>query len=500
MVSAINRGVSFFTAPCSLGKKYFQTGWEGKRVDVVGSANQKKLGMLARAGYIAAGILLRIPIINLIALAILKCCGAPMFECAAPPRRTQRVEPAPKTKEKELVMIDPPAPKPKEKELVLMPYDSYVPPKEPAVSQEEYEKRKKALVSHFQGTFAKAKGYTDHVKGDAPTQSPKAGRGLTKRSASVSSVPTVIIASSCAQNILSFDWHASLEKCDGTRDPILLVNLSRDLDAPSEITNNLECCLKKYSCSGLTDEQQAAKQMLSRLHDFCLVQIASTQDGERSALNALIRNALTVVVDAHLKDPDQLGRQLESLMIDLFGSLAIAKNPTMTARARLMGMAAHQLSFYKTRLIETTYKEEYPQGKRGSEIVGLVKRAIEGDAQEGGEVEHIRSIFVTGRATDRTYVPSPNPFGEYEELETHRLTKKYDPKHYLLDSLKEPNPEKGSFCSELRSWAGDYFNLDVDDDLTKECIQKISGDSEGPLTSEAILFLLKEAGILTQAK
>ncbi len=479
MVSAICKGGVSLIEPFDLGWKCVGAAWNGKKVDVINPAGaMKDMGECEQIMHLAIGLLLLVPIVNMVALAILRCCNA---EIVVPSKIIEAGH-----------YTDDIAKNARS----LMEYEGYSRPKENPVSDQEYQARKASA--------------SRKVLEGKPIQ-----RGQ------------------CNPFTHKFDLDAALKKYKEDTDPIRLVELCDLVEAPQEIKHNLKIRLAQYSNIALPRDpktppstSQSAKMHLSKLYHFFFEQLSKVDAKSQSHMNSLIINIFRGVIDAHANCMDQTNAQLEQFMIELVARFTIAQGSALTPKERLIGMAAHQLFEHRANLIKLICMQEFSQDEHMADIERLIKKRLSEDAGLKSQLAdvgaimtadsdtlemlatHVLEIFQTGQSgkffapekSNEKYTKDSDKY--IRDLQELRLTRKYEPEKFLLDNLRCDNPVTNFLRGELMEWAKDYFQYEADDPETESFVKAISENPDwpategGPLTPKAIAYLLKEVGIL----
>lgn len=146
--------------------------------------------------------------------------------------------------------------------------------------------------------------------------------------------------------------------------------------------------------------------------------------------------------------------------------------------------------------LERSIKDRMAQsvGLQGTLFVGGAIINIE---RLDEKVDHVTEIFQFGasnRNNDLLILTE-------KELE-YRKQNKFDPEKYLLENIRIHNGADEVLRSDLMVWAKSYFDFEATDPLTKQFLREISEDPNntinegGNLTPAATLYLLKTIGIL----
>lgn len=215
------------------------------------------------------------------------------------------------------------------------------------------------------------------------------------------------------------------------------------------------------------------------------------------------------IIDANNNCIDQVASQMESILVSVIGNFEIARaQGRQVLDPALENQAAYDLFKHKINLIKEICVREYPFDPHMPTFERVVKEELFRTGQvnpnvlaagaqyaymiDRSKVNNVVSIFQRGIALQAT-----RPRHDYTQDQ-------FKPEEYFRDQLKiYHGAASRSLRANLLIWARDYFNLEADDEQTREFITAISVDPNG-LTADqggnfkdaALLYYLELIGVL----
>jgi hypothetical protein len=282
-------------------------------------------------------------------------------------------------------------------------------------------------------------------------------------------------------------------------------------NVPSHTRLRIHECFEVYIASGLRRQDRDAVESFSRLYDFLVQKKALFQNHPKEDLfKAEIRSIFDKICDAHNNCIDQVRSQLETIVIETIAAYDAMREGSSQNRTAALRVARSLLS-HKLRLISEICLKEYPNEEHFVLLERDVKRLLAGALGLRGQTfemganaailivvddiamkaRNVAEIFLHGRSLER-----------YRRADRDYAADQYRPEKFLVDGLNLQHGYLRSLGCDIMLWATDYFKLGVEDEQTRQCIELISEDDEltadigGNLKQEAILYFLNHLGIL----
>lgn len=453
------------------GVKMLEFAWHGKQVKLMRARTwlTEDLGSVERVAHVALGLLLLVPIVNMVVLAILKHLNGPdvLNSSCSSGRKTAD-------------------------------FVRYTPVTERSASPEEYVKRKREALDQL--------SFEEN------------GKYVCRKEVLEFDLDNALAP---YQN-----YHDPILLLD-LLDAFLLDLL--DSSEQNSVREQLRTALVKYSQGGLAPSEQSAKEKMSRLYHFFLLRFTDSGalnnlEGWKERFKEVVRG----LIDAHKDCVDQINSQLEEMLVLEIGCFSAGQSTQLLSpMQRLISIAGNEILKHKAALIKTICLQEYPSEQHAADLeravkdslanfVGLKGKTFTGQAiinfkDLDQKVNHIGEIFMLGEPSLKDHCPNPQDVGylrdpnQYmNQVALRRHANKFDPEEYLLENIRIHNGVDECLRRDLMIWAKSYFNFEANDDLTREFLETISEDANntidegGNLTPEATLWLLKKVGILVK--
>lgn len=273
---------------------------------------------------------------------------------------------------------------------------------------------------------------------------------------------------------------------------------------------------------GLNPHQVIIKNCLSRLFDFLTQKKALFQNHQKEGLfKAEIRHIFDQICNAHLNCVDQVGSQIESIMIRTIAGYEAAQGGGSQMQAAILrSMAACALFDHKLQLVREICVKEYPEEPHFVVIEREAKRilanelGLNGDIVQAGahyssyianmemKARNVAEIFLHGRPLEM-YQGQPTHF---RRANRNYAADRYQPEKFLMGGSTLSYGNLISLGTSILHWATDYFKLGEEDAQTAQCIELISANNDGltadmggDLKPEAFLYFLTLLGIFERA-
>lgn len=268
--------------------------------------------------------------------------------------------------------------------------------------------------------------------------------------------------------------------------------------------------LGRYDRNDDGAQETIVKNCFSRLYDFLMQKKALFQHSPKEDLfKAEIRHIFDQIRDAHHNCIDQVGSQVESIMIRTIASYEMARGSRSQNRgAKLRAMAACALFEHKLQLIREICVKEYPNESHFVVIEREAKRilaedlGLTGDIVQAGahyssmirdmenKARNVAEIFLHGR-----------PLEAFRRANRRYEEDQYRPEEFFSKGLRTFEGHLRTLRNDIMLWMRSYFNVGAEDELTQLFVQAISEDDTftaedgGNLEPEALVCLLKTFGI-----
>ena len=515
----------FLCEPFDQGLQNIQTAWMGRRVDNISG----KLDILDRITHVAAGLILLIPIINILVFNILKELSSTFVFASRIGQFMNGLLNDP-------VAVDPRS----DDDLDLqarvdgetLTHQAFVLPQEPPATAEEYARRKQACIdalnqAPYQGYDNQANAYEQALI-EYRQQLRAHEHDPANPLPALPVPPNVPLA--CANSILAFNLDVILNMYDGDLDPIRLEEFYDFARVPASIQRELSLHLRvRYEDQRLGQQQRMAKELLSKLFDFLNQKKPLFVGTDReNPFKAQVRNIFIRIEDAHHNCVDQVNSQLEAIVIDTIANFDTGNGQAETLHDYLIQRAAYSDFQYRSNLIKEICLMEYPNEHHLADLERAVKQKIAEMLDLGAQVmnagailnfhnieemaENVANIFLNGRPMDLDRIPDPqnriyqaNPDKYIQQMRERQTASQCNAQQYLISNLRTPVAGNGrTLRNDMLIWARQYFHLEADDALTNQFIREISATPDeldasegGPLKYGALLYYLDRIGILT---
>ncbi|MBX7067034.1 MAG: hypothetical protein K1X28_07375 [Parachlamydiales bacterium] len=438
-------------------------------------SNDPILSLIYRVGQLCIGLLLIVPLVNIVALQLFKLLRSPFVDpsmiigntCFGILGSSQN-----QTDDEAYLEL-------KNKGDVLLPQE---PAAQAPVAEEQYNQRKQAAIDRLRAPVAPQNAQVARFK--------------------------------CADEIMEFNLDHILARFNAEINPS---RLSEFFDyAEVEITKRweLEGYFRNYG--DRQPRERIIRQYFSKLFDFFNEKKAMFQGHQRENLfKAEIRYVFDKIIDAHRNCIDQVLSQVEGLMLDVIASFETAHiRGGLTREQALAHQAAYYLFKHKLDLIKTICVKEYPNEAHMADLERMTKQkladilGLNGEIFEAGaqynivndmdmKASNVAHIFLEGR-----------PLHEYRgrAVNLARAGRRYaedqfKPEEFFAEGLRTYHGEPRNLRNNILLWVRSYFHLDADNDQTREFIRAISedealtADEGGNLTTPALLHLLETIGV-----
>lgn len=321
----------------------------------------------------------------------------------------------------------------------------------------------------------------------------------------------------CTDEVNRFDLDAILARFRTDHPHRALEQFFEYANVPSSTRYSVHGSFGLYGGEGLSVQKRNAVHNFSRLYDFLSQKKALFQNHPKEDLfKAEIRCIFDKIRNAHNNCIDQVGAQLETIIVETIASYEAMRTSSSQSRTALLRcMAARALFSHKLRLISEICVKEYPnephfvvierEAKRLlAEALGLNGQIFEVGAQYRRMINdmerkalNVAEIFLHGRPLER-YQGRPTRF---RRANRNYAADQYRPEKFFADGLTPSHGHLRSLRNSIMLWATDYFRLGEEDDPTRQCIELISANDEmtadigGDLKPEALLHFLRLLGI-----
>lgn len=360
-------------------------------------------------------------------------------------------------------------------------------PQEPeplaAVTAEEYQHRKQLVIDALQPQVIQANGDVRNFR--------------------------------CSDEVMEFNLDHVLVRFDGNLDPGRLSEFFDYADVGYAKRWELQGYFGQYNRAGL--RETLIRQYFSKLYDFLNQKKALFQGHARESLfKAEIRYVFDKIIDAHRNCIDQVLSQVEGLILEVVASYEAAHvGGGLTREQAIAHQAAYFLFKHKLDLIKTICVKEYPHEAHMADLERAAKQkladilGLHGEIFEAGaqynivndmdmKASNVAQIFLEGR-----------PLAEYRGHPVNLVREgrryaedRFNPEKFFSDGLKTYHGEPRNLRNNILLWVRKYFDLDQANHQTEQFIRAISedemfaADEGGDLKNAALLQFLTTLGIL----
>lgn len=318
----------------------------------------------------------------------------------------------------------------------------------------------------------------------------------------------------CADEVGRFDLDAILGRYRTDHPHRSLELLFEYANVPARTRRDVHNDFDGYIRRDLSLQERNAAHCFSRLYDFLSQKKVLFQNHPKEALfKAEIRCIFEKIRNAHNNCIDQVRSQLETIIVETIASYdAMRTSGSSNRTAFLRCMAARALLSHKLGLISEICVKEYPrethfvvlerEAKRLlAPALGLSGQMFESGAYYSnlirdmeGKAGNVAEIFLHGRPLER-----------YRRAGRDYAADQYQPEKFLMNGTTVSQGCLISFGTSILQWATNYFKLgevgEVDEQ-TAVCIELISANNDGmtadmggDLKPEAFLYFLAHLGI-----
>lgn len=307
-------------------------------------------------------------------------------------------------------------------------------------------------------------------------------------------------------NVLEFNFEAILKQYDKSYSPQKLeefYDFAKIAEADREKLNQI---FAYYENRKNPDEKvQYAIRMLSVIYGFLNTHKDSFKDPKRQTVFiGLIRAVFYHIINGHKNCLDQVNSQFETLILDTIRSINHKiQNSKETLKEYLCRQASYEIYRYKIRLIKeiisSVCKNYEHQADLERALAHRVAKQLGLSAQSGAIVKYLEKQLIKV-ANDFMLIYS----------------KRFNPEKFLLDNLQSSSKSLlGDLRNNILYWASKNFGLEEDvktidgdpkSDISNEKFAKAISEDENPkdgtfadegadLKLGVLIFYLKEIGI-----
>lgn len=323
----------------------------------------------------------------------------------------------------------------------------------------------------------------------------------------------------CAPAVSAFNLDVALQRYSKNYDPTQIdellgyagvgflkrVRLMRSLASYSRGSRPLDATIRDY---------------LSQLYDFLVQKKALFQNHPKENLfKAEIRDICNKIEDAHQNCVDQVASQVEMLMVEtVAGFEAASAREAQTREGTLQFLAAYHLFKHKLNLIKEICVKEYPLERHMADLERAAKQKLADILGLNGQIFDVGAHYNIIRDIDMKASNVANIFFEGCPLEIYEGVRvnlrradrnyaadQYLPEEFFEEGLKTFDGSLRTLRNEIMIWMRSYFNMEAEDEQTRQFIQAISedavftADEGGNLTETALLYLLNRLTIFRAA-
>lgn len=313
----------------------------------------------------------------------------------------------------------------------------------------------------------------------------------------------------CADEIMDFNLDNILVRFDAGGDPARLSEFFDYAGVGYAKRWELEGYFRNYE--GEQTRQVLVRQYLSKLYDFLNQKKALFEGHARENLfKAEIRYIFDKIIDAHHNCIDQVLSQVEGIMLEVVASFETAHiRGGLTREQAIAHQAAYFLFRHKLDLVKTICVKEYPNEPHMADLERAAKQkladilGLRGEIIEAGAHYNIINDMDMKASNVAHILLEGRPLEEYRGARVNlaRAGRRYaedqfKPEKFFSDGLKTYHGEPRNLRNNILLWVRKYFDLETANDQTAQFVRAISedeafgADEGGDLNTPALLRFL----------